>query len=81
MFYFLFLYFYFFPLLVVSSGGYETNVIHSKLHSKNISYADQSKTILPVIAASRLEQIWKADVALYPENLRHGGFSLQEHEH
>ena len=54
---------------MVSSGGYETNVIHSKLHSKNTSYADQSKTILPVIAASRLEQIWKADVALYPENL------------
>ena len=55
--------------LVVSSGGYETDVIHSKLHSKKISYKDNSKTILPVIAASRLEQIWKADVALYPENL------------
>jgi hypothetical protein len=56
-------------VLVVMSGDYETSVIHSKLHSKKISYAVQPKTILPAITASRLEQIWKADVALYPENL------------
>lgn len=55
--------------LVVSSGGYETSAIHSKIHSKKIKYAVQSKAILPTIATSKLEQIWKADVVLYPENL------------
>lgn len=56
-------------VLVVSSGGYETSAIHSKIHSKKIKYAVQSKAILPTIATSKLEQIWKADVVLYPENL------------
>jgi hypothetical protein len=55
--------------LVVSSGGYETSAIHSKIHSKKIKYAVQSKAILPIIATLKLEQIWKADVVLYPENL------------
>ena len=64
-----------------SSIGTLWDWCHSKLHSKKISYKDNSKTILPVIAASRLEQIWKADVVLYPENLWHGGFTLWEHEH
>ena len=54
---------------VVSSGGYETSAIHSKIHSKKIKYAVQSKAMLPTIATSKLEQIWKSDVVLYPENL------------
>ena len=66
--------------LVVSSGGYETSAIHSKIHSKKIKYAVQSKAILPTIATSKLEQIWKADVVLYPENLRHGGVRVREQD-
>ena len=46
----------------------ETSAIHSKIHSKKIKYTVQSKAILSTIATSKLEQIWKSDVVLYPES-------------
>ena len=56
-------------MLVVKGGGYETNVIHSKPHSKKSSHKVQPKAIVIVNTASRLEQILKAVVALYSEDL------------
>ncbi len=57
--------------LVVRGGGYETGVIHSKSHSKKSSYTIWPKSNVLATVASRLEQILKANIALYPENLLH----------